>query len=164
MACEWQEKLFPRMQKRILDDDGMPTNQTECIPPTLPEICLDLRASYSGASDPWPDDFLAEVVEMLQSRVDTWESRKGDDPIDRAVLQMVSEAIRIGRAELRDRKIRDLIGRVKYTSDCEELDALLSRIRECDGKYSDCLVLGWDQCQMLVKALDARLSGERDAT
>lgn len=74
-AIAWQERLFPT---------------------TLPEICLDLRASLNGAADPWPDEHLAEVVLMLQARLDTWA--EPNDAIDDHVRGMVQHAVWLGRA------------------------------------------------------------------
>jgi len=97
-AIEWQERLFPRRKKRILNDDGTPTDQMEDLPVELPEICLALRASCNGSADPWPVERLSEVGQMLRARAKTWTHHAHEDPIDDAVLQMVREAASIAES------------------------------------------------------------------
>lgn len=154
-ALMWQEKLFPRRRKRILDDEGKPTNQEEIIPPTLCEICLNLRSSCNGAADPWSTEFLSEVVEMLQARAKTWLIPTSLQPnvIDNAVLQMVHEAIRIGKAELLSRTVRERQEKTLFARKNPQLDQLIEKINECDGQKFDCVVLGYEECRLLAREL-----------
>ena len=82
-AIAWQERLFP----------GVKEFHSR---PTLPEICLGLRASLNGAADPWTPEVLAEVVRMLQARLDTWADPT--DAMDYHVRGMAWQAILLGRA------------------------------------------------------------------
>ena len=42
-----------------------------------------------------------------------------------------------------------------------DMDALLERLRRCDGKATDATVIVWEQCQALVKEVES-LRGEAD--
>lgn len=42
-----------------------------------------------------------------------------------------------------------------YTHDAETFPAVLERLRRCDGVNYDCVILPWEQCQLLVAAVDA---------
>jgi hypothetical protein len=106
-ACIWQEKLFPRGLWRKYQDVETPDpgNIFRSIPPTLCEIAIDVRASCSGASDPWKTELLQEVRDMLQARLDTWHNASmADFDFDHAVMVMVEEAIRIANEELKSRE------------------------------------------------------------
>ena len=83
VAIAWQARLFPTVALQ------------ECRP-TLPDICLNLRASLNGAADPWPDEELRDVVLMLQARLDTWGTPS--DALDAHVRGMMQQAIWLGRA------------------------------------------------------------------
>lgn len=110
-AKDEQARLFPSQLKRIYKDMQTPLNQWEVnIAPTLPTICLDLRASLTGQSDPWSNKALGEVVDMLRGRVDEWDYSQADE-MDLAVLRMVSEAMWMGQNELMDRKKRGAVYR-----------------------------------------------------
>ena len=89
-AIAEQERLFP----------GFPAS---CHPNTLPEICLDLRMALNGAADPWPAADLAEVVAMLQARLDTWADPT--DAMDAHVRGMVQQAVWLGRADEAARRV-----------------------------------------------------------
>lgn len=67
----------------------------------LPTICLDLRSSCRGQSDPWGDEFLAATVAYLEGRVDLWQWPS--DATDDHVRGMCRQAVWIGRAELAGR-------------------------------------------------------------
>lgn len=82
---EWQAELFPPQSGRGWH-------------PTLCDICLDLRASFSGQSDPWPVARLREVTAMLEERLLAWTPCR--DTTDALVLAMVHEAIRSANLEL----------------------------------------------------------------
>lgn len=82
-----QEALFPRKLKRVYEDTETPTSEWEETPVTLPDICIQVRAALTGASDPLPEAFLARVTAMLTARVTTWIHT--DDPFDVAVYLMV---------------------------------------------------------------------------
>jgi hypothetical protein len=110
IAIGWQEKLFPRQLHRIYIDHETPAPPSGGswigIPPTLCKICLDLRASVSGAADPWERSRLLEVKSMFQARVDTWRELGGRDDfvlIDNLVKQMVEATIRIADEQVKTR-------------------------------------------------------------
>lgn len=93
-AIAEQERLFPTSIWERVEAVNRLAHLTHR--PTLPEICLDLRASLNGAADPWPAAVLAEVVGMLQTRLDTWADPT--DAIDAHVRGMVRQAVWLGRA------------------------------------------------------------------
>ena len=64
----------------------------------LPDICLNLRMSVNGSADPWRDRMLEDCLDFLEARAESWTMTK--DMMDFAVLIMVNEAIRIGKAEM----------------------------------------------------------------
>lgn len=101
-AKQEQERLFPRRLMRVYKDMDTPTNEWVQIPPTLPEICLDLRSSVNGSSDPWTTAFLTAVVEMLKARRKHWDFTIVHS-MDSAVLSMVDLAIICGEWELKQR-------------------------------------------------------------
>ncbi len=103
-----QERLFPRKLLREYDDMQTPRNVWVQIPPTLPTICLDLRASITGASDPWGSRVLSEVVAMLEARAAQWDHGRTDE-MDVAVLRMVREAAWMGKSELAARNARGVV-------------------------------------------------------
>lgn len=151
-AVEWQERLFPRRRKRILNDDGTPTNQEEDLPVTLCEICLSLKASCNGAADPWDDEFLRDTMGMLKARAETWAQHgKHRDVMDAAVLQMVCEAARIASAELLERAAAGK--KILYAIPKAEADEVIDKLRKCDGTQYDCIVLGSDECRKLLEVL-----------
>ena len=82
-AVRWQEHLFPRTNSPAM---------------TLPEICLDVRASVNGSADPWQTETLQPVVSMLQARLDTW--LEPSSAMDEHVRGMVAQAVVLGLAEL----------------------------------------------------------------
>lgn len=102
-ACLEQERLFPRQLMRIYKDSETPTNQWVELPPNLATICLDLRASISGAADPWQTKDLEEVVNMLKMRLESWFASK--DPMDGYVNLMMHYSIELGLKELERRKL-----------------------------------------------------------
>ena len=85
-AIEFQERLFPAKLWR----DRMGYERYH--KPTLPEIALDLRAALNGSADPWPNEAIAEVCDMLRERLATW-NLTSEDGVDRAVYQMVNAAV-----------------------------------------------------------------------
>ena len=93
-----QERLFPRQLKRVYLDYNTPTDRTELLPTTLPEICMDLRMACNGAADPWEREFLESVVKMLKMRDEQWSGPT--DSMDAGVRQMLQAAIFIGSCEL----------------------------------------------------------------
>ncbi len=68
----------------------------------LPTICLGLRMSCNGASEPWGDQLLRDTVNYLSERLKLWNAPI--DAIDYCVYVMCKEAIHIGERELRNRK------------------------------------------------------------
>ncbi len=68
----------------------------------LPTICLGLRMSCNGASDPWGDQLLRDTVNYLGERLKLWIAPI--DAIDYCVYVMCKEAIHIGELELQNRK------------------------------------------------------------
>lgn len=151
-AIEWQERLFPRRRKRILNNDGTPTNQEEDLPVTLCEICLALKSACNGAADPWADNFLREVGQMLKARAETWAPHgKHRDVMDDAVLQMIHEAMRIISVELLERAAAGK--KILYAIPKAETDQVIDKLRKCDGAQYDCIVLGSDECQKLLEVL-----------
>jgi hypothetical protein len=97
-----QGRLFPRIMCRVYKDMETPTNQWIEQDTSLPTICLELRASLSGAADPWPDPFMEEVVKMLELRLATWLHRDREDTTDTLVRLMVEDAVKSGRRRLED--------------------------------------------------------------
>ncbi len=93
-AKDKQLELFPNLRSPTQPGD------------TLPEICLAVRASVSGAADPWPASALRETRAMLGAIVTTWETGK-DDAIDKQIRAMCFAAIDIINAELSDRQNRN---------------------------------------------------------
>jgi hypothetical protein len=48
-----------------------------------------------------------------------------------------------------------------YTRDIPvSLDAITERLRRCDGVNYDCTVIVWEQCKLIVAALDRLQEGE----
>jgi hypothetical protein len=74
-AVAEQERLFPRllMRQYVTTDVPHHNNRYQLLPPTLPEIVLDLRSALNGSADPWPAEQVKEVMDMLQARLDTWD-------------------------------------------------------------------------------------------
>lgn len=68
----------------------------------LPTICLGLRMSCNGASEPWGDQLLRDTVDYLDERLKLWTAPI--DAIDYCVYVMCKEAISIGERELQNRK------------------------------------------------------------
>lgn len=68
----------------------------------ITEICINLRMSCNGSADPWTTNDLYDTVQALKNRLTIWYDR--DDKFDNAVKTMVTEAIRIGEEELRERE------------------------------------------------------------
>ncbi len=68
----------------------------------LPTICLGLRMSCNGASEPWGDQLLRDTVDYLGERLKLWIVPI--DAIDYCVYVMCKEAIHIGERELRNRQ------------------------------------------------------------
>jgi hypothetical protein len=101
-ACLEQDRLFPRIKCRVYKDMETPTNRWIEQDTNLPTICLELRASLSGAADPWPDPLMEEVVTMLERRLATWLHRGREDATDYLVRLMVEEAVRSGRRRLEE--------------------------------------------------------------
>lgn len=99
-AIRWQDRLFPTTN--WTKGTGTPGDNfcTWGHRPTLCEICLDLRMSCNGASDPWGRGWLAEVRDMLKARAETWDDDLRDCAMDAAVKMMVLEAVKIADAEL----------------------------------------------------------------
>lgn len=86
-ALEAQSRLFPcPPHERVV---------------TLPDIALLVRASTDGTSDPWPDEQLKEVREMLAARLETWEVRV--DRMDSQIYRMCELAIELIDNELLER-------------------------------------------------------------
>lgn len=92
-AIAWQARLFPAVKWTHEDENVIEGYEHR---PTLPEICLDLRRSLNGAADPWPAEFLSDVVAMLQARLATWETPT--DAMDAHVRGMVWQAIFLATA------------------------------------------------------------------
>lgn len=86
-------------QNRLFPHPKYPTQPG----PTLPEICLDVRASTDGSADPWPSQTLRETRAMLDATVKGWEKERGDK-IDDAVNAMCRAAIEIIDLELAARE------------------------------------------------------------
>lgn len=121
-AVEWQERLFPRRMYREYAAAGpggphdVPTNHWRRVPPTLCDICLDVRAGLTGAADPPDTAALREAVAMLKARLDTWADHPGktdsraapgtfawhDAAVDEAVRQMVRATISMAEIRLRE--------------------------------------------------------------
>lgn len=108
-AIEWQERLFPTTVW-IREDDRSYSRQ---VCPTLPEICLDLRMALNGAADPWKDEEVCEVRDMLQARLATWDvpteakdytMRHFNNAIDNAVELMVVSTVRMANLYLEEQK------------------------------------------------------------
>lgn len=106
-----QEKLFPRRTWRAVGPhpdrpaENPPVIEEWGHAPTLPEICIRLRASVTGASDPWSDGRLRAVCDMLAARVASWE-HADCDVIDQCVYLMCRAAVDIATKELADRTAR----------------------------------------------------------
>lgn len=94
-----QERLFPKRLMRVYKDMATPTNEWVELPPTLPEICLDLRSSINGSADPWSSSLLEEVVAMLKSRIKSWDFSYFTT-MDSTIWSMVNIAIDLGEKEL----------------------------------------------------------------
>lgn len=112
-----QHRLFPRQTWRLVstspETEGTAENpiRTWGHTPTLPEICLNARASITGAADPWADTFLTEVRAMLTARIATWyrEDAPVEDyvtKIDDCVKEMCRATITMISDEL-DRRARE---------------------------------------------------------
>lgn len=115
-AISAQERLFPRTEYRVhrLGNDhplGSAENPISggTIVPTLCDVVLETRASINGSADPWPDDCLKEVAEMLVFRLQMWDTNPGgieSQIIDTCVNQMCRACIDMIGAELKDRQER----------------------------------------------------------
>ena len=72
---KWQEN--PRWKELFAQTD-------------LPSLCIGLRMSLNGASDPWPEKDVNDAMEYIQERLSQWRPsmRKIDEPMDEAVLQL----------------------------------------------------------------------------
>jgi len=108
-AVAEQDRLFPSQTWRAAHGDGTAENpiRTWTHRPTLPEICLHLRASINGASDPLPNAFLEECRLMLKARVDSWLTSKST--IDDAVKLMCVATGRMIRQELETRAEKNFV-------------------------------------------------------
>ncbi len=92
-ALAEQERLFPRKLWReyVTTETPAPGNVYNGMPVMLPEICLQLRASLNGSSDPWDSADVFAVRNMLVAREATW--MPSEDPIDAAVLAMLRATV-----------------------------------------------------------------------
>ena len=66
----------------------------------LPEICLYLRAGANRSCPLWTAEEIAECVDMLEARLDTWQPSHlaADAEFDAAVRHLVACTIRNVRA------------------------------------------------------------------
>ncbi len=87
------ESVFPRRLKRIYNTHEEPTNIWETIPENLCTVCLDVRMSFNGSSDPWSMSSIIKTRDMLKRRLDNWYPSK--DVIDECVKKMVEETVRL---------------------------------------------------------------------
>lgn len=100
-----QERLFPRLTWKLCSGPLLATvDHVEGRVTMLPEICIMLRASIRGDSDPWPREQLQEVQAMIEARIRTWASPQ--DAIDGAVTTMMGAALILIEKELRERTAR----------------------------------------------------------
>lgn len=100
-----QERLFPRRTWKLCSGPLLATvDHFETRVTMLPEICIMLRASIRGDSDPWPREQLQEVQAMIEARLRTWASPQ--DAIDGAVTTMMGAALLLIEKELRERAAR----------------------------------------------------------
>lgn len=90
-----------REQNRLFPHPTKPTQPGS----TLPEICLNIRASTDGSADPWPTLHLELTRAMLAGTVGGWEKERGD-VIDECINRMCRAAITIIDNEL-ERRVRD---------------------------------------------------------
>lgn len=139
-ASAWQAKLFP----------AQPPGGAR---PTLLDICQSLRSGVNGSADEWKPENIREVVGMLRATLDTWRPSLGkltcfDDAVHRLIDATLTEVISYDWWQEKGR------GTV-YTHDLsEELEALIDRLRLCDGKNADAAVVVWEQCGLLVVEFD----------
>ncbi len=66
-------------------------------PPTLPEICLELKFAMNGAADPLPTHELRQARAMLALRLREWTPNPWETREDRSVARCdadVAEAVR----------------------------------------------------------------------
>jgi len=58
----------------------------------LVDVCLDIRMSMNGASDPWQEKIFMEVLDMLKSRLAVWHPCRDD--IDFLVKLIVEKTVK----------------------------------------------------------------------
>lgn len=99
-AVIMQLELYPRKTLTVNGGDGTPYNPVISIEytPTLCDICLNIRMSINGASDPWDDETLVKNRNMLEAREKTWADNK--DLIDALIHTMVWHTVRMIDKEL----------------------------------------------------------------
>lgn len=64
-------------------------------------ICIDLRMSIRGSSDPWRRKDVEATLEMLKAVRDSWEHE--NDIFDTLILSLVMHTIRITEVYLENR-------------------------------------------------------------
>ena len=117
----------------------------------LCRMCLEAQSLRKN----WNSETLWWVQSDLKAAADEWIHRKlpdkSDDPIDRAMLQMIHEATRIISVELLERAAAGK--KIIYAIPKAETDQVIDKLRKCDGAQYDCIVLGSDECQKLLEVL-----------
>lgn len=115
------------------------------------QVCLGVQAFRKKLSS----DALQVFQEDLKAAATDWTHRKlpdkSDDPMDRALLQMIHEAMRIISVELLERAAAGK--KILYAIPKAEADQVIDKLRKCDGTQYDCIVLGSDECQKLLELL-----------
>lgn len=64
---------------------------------SLPHLCVEVRMSITGASDPWPNNRMRTIRDVLVARLDSWEggiNHPADIEFDEAVRNLVAATIR----------------------------------------------------------------------
>ena len=88
--------FLTRLQVLALRKQGMPSSTRKLqLGRTLPEICLTLHMSNTGASDPLPIDLENELLDIVITAALTWEEGLPScKAFDNAVLQLVKATTR----------------------------------------------------------------------
>lgn len=117
----------------------------------LCRMCLEVQSLRKD----WNSEALRWFQSDLKAAADGWTHRKlpdnSDDPIDRALLQMIHEAMRIISVELLERAAAGK--KILYAIPKAEADQVIDKLRKCDGTKYDSIVLGSDECRKLLEVL-----------
>lgn len=97
-AINLQHTLFPAKLYCEYEDYKTKLNNWRRIPPTLLEICLDVRMSLNGSADEWIS--YIDVLEMLVERDKYWYI--SEDAIDKSIRMILQLTICLIQDKLKD--------------------------------------------------------------